>query len=87
MMLVSANAKAKYDILHSKEKHDELVDNSFITLVTAQAELFGRAHEEMQSILQLLPPDQVIIKSHSPPRICCGHANHSRLHYPIVFRL
>lgn len=56
----SANAKAKYDILHSKEKHDELVDNSFITMVTAQAELFGRAHEEMQNILQLLPQEQVL---------------------------
>ena len=37
----SENSKTKLDILNAKEKHDELLDSAFISLITAQVSLLA----------------------------------------------
>ena len=56
---VSENKKTKEDILFSKEKHDDLIDNFFLTIVVSQAELFSRAYEKLNDVIKLLPQEKV----------------------------
>jgi hypothetical protein len=55
----AANIKAKDEMIDSKRANDQLMDLLMITVVTTQAELFTRAAEQLNTILDVLPQDKV----------------------------
>eukprot|EP01040_Poterioochromonas_malhamensis_P006424 gene6424-6920_t len=53
------NNKTKEEILNAREQHDRVVDDLLVAVVVTQAELFARAAKELESVISLLPQDQV----------------------------
>lgn len=54
------NEKLKAKIGQAKSMHDALMDDFIITAIVTQAEMFSRAAEKLQEVVNLLPQDKVI---------------------------
>jgi hypothetical protein len=57
---IEFNTKTKEDIIRSRVSHDELLDSLLVTSIICQAELHARMSKELEQLLQLCPPQQII---------------------------